>query len=75
LATHSKEGEAMVQTVFSSDLQSFSLKYAVPPPGAVFIPGSPLDKRSSSFTEDLRTQERALFEKLLLFEEVQLSLA
>jgi hypothetical protein len=65
----------MAQTVFSSDFQSFCLKYAVPPPGATFIPGSPLAKRSQNFTEDLRVQERALFERLLLFEKVQLSVA
>jgi hypothetical protein len=65
----------MTQTVFSSDFQSFCLKYAVPPPGATFIPGSPLAKRSQNFTEDLRVQERALFERLLLFEKVQLSVA
>jgi hypothetical protein len=65
----------MAQMVFSSDFQSFSLKYAVPPPGATFIPGSPLAKRSQRFTDDLRAQERALFERLLLFEKVQLSVA
>jgi hypothetical protein len=65
----------MTQTVFSSDFQNFCLNYAVPPPGATFIPGSPLAKRSQNFTEDLRVQERALFEKLLLFEKVQLSVA
>ena len=65
----------MAQAAFSSDFQSFCLKYAVPPPGATFIPGSPLAKRSQNFTEDLRVQERALFERLLLFEKVQLSVA
>ena len=43
--------------------------------GRDFHTGSPLAKRSQNFTEDLRAQERALFEKLLLFEKVQLSVA
>ena len=65
----------MAQTVFSSDFQNFCQSYAVPPPGAVFIPGSPLARRSQKFVDDLRVQERALFEKLLLFDRVQLSVA
>jgi hypothetical protein len=65
----------MAQTVFSSDFQDFCLNYAVLPPGSTFIPGSPLAKSSRNFTEDLRVQERALFERLLLFEKVQLSVA
>jgi hypothetical protein len=65
----------MAQTAFSSNLQNFCLKYAVPPPGATFISGSPLAKRSQYYTEDLRAQERTLFEMLLLFEKVQLSVA
>jgi hypothetical protein len=65
----------MAQTVFSSDFQSFCLKYAAPPLGTTFIPGSPLNKSSQNFAEDLRAQERALFERLLLFEKVQLSVA
>jgi hypothetical protein len=71
----SREKAVMAQTVFSSDFQSFCLNYAVPPPGATFIPGSPLAKRSQKFVDDLRVQERALFEKLLLFDKVQLSVA
>jgi hypothetical protein len=65
----------MAQTVFSSDFQSFCLNHAAPPPGTVFIPGSPLAKRSQSFSDNLRVQERALFERLLLFDKVQLSVA
>jgi hypothetical protein len=65
----------MAQTIFTSDLQNFCRNYAVLPPGAVLIDGSPLSKGSQNFAEDLRVQERALFEKLLLFDKVQLSVA
>jgi hypothetical protein len=65
----------MAQTVFSSDLQQFCLKYANPPPGAVLRYGAPLARSSSTFVDELRAQERSLFEKLLLFDKVQLSVA
>jgi hypothetical protein len=65
----------MAKTAFSSNLQNFCLRYAVPPPGATFKSGSPLAKRSQHYTEDLRAEERTLFEVLLLFEKVQLNVA
>jgi hypothetical protein len=64
-----------MQTVFSSDLQKFCLHYAIPAPDAVLLCGAPLAKASATFVDDLRTQERSLFEKLLLFDRVRLSVA
>jgi hypothetical protein len=64
-----------MQIVFSSDLQRFCLNHSNPAPGAVLRSGAPLAKASPAFANDLRAQERSLFEKLLLFDKVQLSVA
>jgi hypothetical protein len=63
----------MTQRVFSSDLKKFALEHSIPQPGAVTRNGAPLAKNSASFSTALKNQEQLLFEKLLLFDTVQLS--
>src|SRR5260370_7925169 len=65
----------MTQRVFSPDLKKFALEHSIPQPGAVTRNGAPLAKNSASFSTALKNQEQLLFEKLLLFDTVQLSVA
>ena len=62
----------MAKTVFSSDLQKFCRTFAAPARGAMLLDGSPLSKTAPGFIDGLKMQERALFERLLLFDKVQL---
>jgi hypothetical protein len=65
----------MTQRLFSSHLRKFALEHSIPQPGAVTRNGAPLAKKSANFSIALKTQERLLFEQLLLFDTVQLSVA
>lgn len=63
----------MQQKAFSAELKKFCLDHAMPAPGAVTRYSAPLAKSSPGFPVALRSVERALFEQLLLFDTVQLS--
>jgi hypothetical protein len=63
----------MRQKAFSGELRQLCLDHANPVPGATTRFSSPLAKNSQTFPLALRSAEKALFEQLLLFDTVQLS--
>ncbi len=63
----------MTQKVFSSELKKFRTEHSVPLPGSTTVNYSRLAKASSAFSTPLRSAEKSLFEQLLLFDAVQLS--
>jgi hypothetical protein len=64
----------MTQKVFSSELKKFRTEHSAPLPGSTTVNYSPLAKTSSAFSIPLRSAEKSLFEQLLLFDTVQLSI-
>jgi hypothetical protein len=64
----------MRQRAFSNELKQLCLDYALPASGAATRNSAPLAKASPTFPISLRIAEKSLFEQLLLFDTVQLSI-
>ena len=63
----------MPQKVFYSELNQFCVDWATRVPGSVTLYGGPLRTGAPGFSTQLRTYQEALFERLLLFDAVDLN--
>ncbi|MCS3729816.1 hypothetical protein [Bradyrhizobium betae] len=63
----------MRQIAFSRDFKQLRLDHAAINPGAVTLNNAPLAKNSPTYPLALRSAEKTLFEQLLLFDTIQIS--
>ena len=64
----------MGQIVFNPEINRFCMSWATPIPGSATKYGGPIRSGSEAFRGHFRTHQEALFEQLLLFDSVNLSI-
>ncbi len=63
----------MGQAAFYPDLDRLLVKWATPIPGNVTVTGGPIRTGSELFRREFQTHKRAIFEQLMLFDSINLS--